>query len=140
MCCILLSLETMVENRSSYPARHAHRSRVALAQAAATSDSLVHFPASQKLILAWQTLPLMTDFTPTTPIPPCKQAQISHHSEESLWVSFALFLSLHEVQSGSISFKINFSAFLKKCCMEIKHKPALSFVRVFVLCSITCGM
>lgn len=37
-----------------------------------------------------------------------------HQSEECAEMSFAVSLSLHEVPSGSISFKINFSTFLKK--------------------------
>lgn len=112
--------------------------RVALAWAAAITDSFIHFPAIQRLILAWQTLPLITDFAPTTTIPPCKKAQAIHQSEECVCVSFALFLSLHEVPSGSISFKINFSTFLKKCCIEIKCKAASSSEGVLVLLPVGC--
>lgn len=93
--------------QEQFPACHANRSRVALAQAAAISDSFIHFPASQKLILAWQTLPLITDFVPTTLVPPYKKAQISHHSEESLQMSFVLsfpFTRLHFFQNKLFCF------------------------------------
>lgn len=63
MCCILLSLKITVQNKSNSPARRVHGSRVALA---AISDSLIHFPAIPRLILAWQPLPLITDFAPTS--------------------------------------------------------------------------